>query len=93
MREVTKEEFFAIMGPRNVHPRLISPVYSSWETPSGAVLGRSYPGWSNPGDASRYLVAPGLLPAPGPGRDQGDGSGSPGPLPVVLVRSRDHSPE
>ena len=58
MREVTKEEFFAKVGPMNVHPRPLDG-HSSWETPDRVVVGLSYPGWRNPGDPTRYFLKDG----------------------------------
>jgi len=60
MREVSKDEFFKKMGPLNVHPcTRPSPYYSSWRFDGGAgrEVGRSYPGWKNPGDPARYFLA------------------------------------
>lgn len=54
--EVTREEFFATVGRLNVHPHNNNPYYSDWETPSRTLLGRTYPGWKNPGNEKRYLV-------------------------------------
>ncbi|MNL56975.1 hypothetical protein D3C87_1805020 [compost metagenome] len=42
--EVTKAQFFAFMGPRDVHPRPTRDC-SVWETPSRQVLGYSMPGY------------------------------------------------
>jgi hypothetical protein len=47
LRPVTREEFFAFMGPRDVHPRvematLKTPaIASTWETRNRVVVGRS----------------------------------------------------
>lgn len=56
MREVTKDEFFATVGPMNVHPSIVSPSHTSWETPLRKVIGVSFPGWKNPGDPKRYFL-------------------------------------
>lgn len=43
MRQVTKDEFFAVMGPQNVMPSIKTgwPYTSDWELPNREVLGRS----------------------------------------------------
>ena len=56
MREVTMDEFYATVGPMNVHPR-VEPEYTIWETPNRTVVGRSLPGYRNPGDPKLYFVA------------------------------------
>lgn len=43
---VTRDEFFAKIGPLDVHPRPF-PECSLWETPSREVLGRTVPGYAN----------------------------------------------
>lgn len=44
-REVTKDEFFAHIGPRDVHPRIVSakwPYTAEWELrPGRTVVGRT----------------------------------------------------
>lgn len=55
MTPVSKEEFFAFMGPRNVHPRA-EPDQSVWETPSREVLGISRPGYKCEGEEV-YMLA------------------------------------
>lgn len=44
MIEVTKEKFFAVVGPKDVHPRAL-PDSSSWETKHQEVIGRTTPGY------------------------------------------------
>lgn len=44
MVEVTKEKFFQVIGPMNVHPRA-ERMYSSWETPQRQLIGRTEPGY------------------------------------------------
>ena len=44
MREVTKAEFFATIGPQNVHPRAERDV-TYWETPTRQLVGKSTPGY------------------------------------------------
>lgn len=43
MRQVTQEEFYATIGPRDVHPHIVTPwpFVSIWRTPTREVLGRS----------------------------------------------------
>jgi hypothetical protein len=54
---VSEEEFFAYVGgPRNVHPRA-EENFSSWEIVSTRELvGRSTPGWKNPGGPRTYML-------------------------------------
>ncbi|OJA66555.1 hypothetical protein BGV71_31730 [Burkholderia ubonensis] len=44
MVEVSKEQFYDVMGPLDVHPRA-EPDRSVWETPQRAVIGISMPGY------------------------------------------------
>ncbi len=55
--EVTEEQFFARVGPLNVHPRP-APEASIWEMCDGsrAVIGRSEPGYKNHGAPKRYWL-------------------------------------
>ena len=55
MREVTKAEFFAAMR-RDVHPNHGNPEVTVWETRSRDVVGKSLPGWKNPGGPRRYFL-------------------------------------
>ena len=57
MKTVSKEEFFAFMGPRNVNPRA-EPDYSVWETPYREVLGISRPGYKCEGEEVYMLSEP-----------------------------------
>lgn len=43
---VTKEEFFAAIGPRDIVLRT-EPEYTEWETRSRVVVGRTTPGYRN----------------------------------------------
>ncbi|MDN7537058.1 hypothetical protein [Burkholderia cenocepacia] len=62
MVEVSQAEFFAVMGPRNVHPRA-TPDRSVWEMPDRSVLGHSMPGYLDSfGKPSRYFVVEHLAP-------------------------------
>lgn len=57
MVEVTEAKFFAVMGPRDVHPRPTEDC-SIWETPNRTVLGRSEPGYKSPtGKPKRFFLA------------------------------------
>ncbi|MBS7812285.1 hypothetical protein [Roseococcus pinisoli] len=65
MRSVSKEEFYSTVGPMNVHPSVVNPAFSSWETPNREVMGRSYPGWKHsglPGTPRAYFVKDTLRP-------------------------------
>lgn len=53
---VTKEQFYAAMGPLNVHPRP-EPEITYWEMPNREVVGISKPGWNNPGAEKSYQLA------------------------------------
>lgn len=54
---VTKDEFYAAIGPLDVHPSMLSPDFDSWELRDRTVIGRSYPGWRNPGEPHVYMLA------------------------------------
>lgn len=54
--EVTKDEFYAAMGPRDVHPSVREPDVTIWELRNRDVVGYSLPGWKNPGDPSRFFL-------------------------------------
>lgn len=58
MIELSKEDFFRIIGPMNVHPRS-EPECSFWENlNTREVVGRSEPGFRAPtGKKSRYWVS------------------------------------
>ena len=47
MREVTKEQFFDVIGPIDVHPSVQNPNHTDWETRNRQLIGRSIPGWRN----------------------------------------------
>lgn len=59
MIEVTKAQFFAaIGGPENIHPRSERD-HASWlDQSTHEVVGRTEPGYVNPRDRVRYLLAP-----------------------------------
>lgn len=44
MIEVTKEQFFRVIGPMDVHPKSERD-FSSWETRDRDVVGRTTPGY------------------------------------------------
>jgi hypothetical protein len=59
MVEVRQDEFYA--GIKNISGDPMpsvddSPFYSAWKTRQGRVIGRTYPGWKNPGDPSAYML-------------------------------------
>ena len=56
MIEVTQEQFFAYMGPRDVYPRNDHPDHAEWETSRRELVGRSYPGYRDPGAPKRWLL-------------------------------------
>lgn len=58
MVQVTADEFYAAVGPLDVHPSVLhSTEFCVWELRDRRVVGRSYPGWKNPGDPQAYMVA------------------------------------
>lgn len=57
MKEVSKDAFYAFIGPRDIHPSVLhSTSYCAWEMRDRTIIGRSYPGWKNPGDTSAYFL-------------------------------------
>lgn len=58
MIEVSKEQFFQAVGPRDVHPRS-EPDCSVWEDQrTREVVGRTEPGWRAPtGKPKRYWIS------------------------------------
>lgn len=56
MREVSKDTFFATIGPMNVHPRS-GRMETIWETPQRVVVGRSTPGYLCEGRKAYFLLA------------------------------------
>jgi hypothetical protein len=57
MREVTKEAFFAAVGPMNVHPRSDRD-RTVWETPARQLIGITTPGYMCEGPTTyRLFVA------------------------------------
>lgn len=55
MREVSKEVFYARIGPMNVHPRPEAHE-TFWETPTRQLIGKSTPGYKSEGE-KRYFLA------------------------------------
>jgi hypothetical protein len=54
-REVSRDEFYAFMGPKNVHPRP-RPDFTEWVVQgSHDIIGRSYPGYLSEGAHAYYL--------------------------------------
>lgn len=58
MARVSKAEFFAAIGPMNVHPRA-ERMETIWETPQRTVIGRSTPGYLREGEVAFFLSANG----------------------------------
>jgi len=56
VREVTQAQFFAAVGPMNVHPRP-EPDRSVWETPQRRVVGVTTPGYMCVGTKAYFLAA------------------------------------
>jgi hypothetical protein len=54
--EVSRDEFFAVVGPLDVTPRAL-PDRTEWETGNRRFVGRSYPGYKMEGPC-RWLLAP-----------------------------------
>lgn len=60
MVEVSEAKFFAVIGPRDVHPSP-TPDRSIWETPNRTVLGHSTPGYKAPtGKPKRFFLTASL---------------------------------
>lgn len=55
---VSKDVFFNLLeaDPRDIMPRHDKPDFTTWETPSREVWGKTTPGWKNPGDPATYAV-------------------------------------
>jgi hypothetical protein len=47
MKPVNKDQFFARIGPLDVHPSHANPNFTEWKNRAGQVIGRSLPGWRN----------------------------------------------
>jgi hypothetical protein len=59
MTVVSAEEFFALLkaDPRDIMPRHAYPDYTTWEDQrTRQVVGRSLPGWRNPGEPKVYML-------------------------------------
>ena len=56
--EVTYEEFFAAIGPMNVHPRAERDA-SYWETPNRVLKGKTTPGYMGEGRKAYFIVREG----------------------------------
>lgn len=55
MVEVTADRFFEVVGPMDVHPNSLD-FHTIWETPQREVVGRSLPGWKQPGEPKVYFL-------------------------------------
>ena len=56
---VSKEAFFMIVGSQNVFPSNTFPEFTDWKTWKDGdfvVIGRSRPGWKNPGDKKVWML-------------------------------------
>ena len=62
-REVTQDQFFAFLkaDPRDIMPNHANPYETLWETPQRTVIGKSYPGWKNPGDPKVWKLREDLI--------------------------------
>jgi hypothetical protein len=47
MKEITKEQFFKIIGLLDVNPSHQNPEFTEWKLKNGQVIGKSLPGWRN----------------------------------------------
>jgi hypothetical protein len=57
MREVTKDEFYKVIGPLNVHPSTELEMTTLWRMKyTRLIVGVSLPGWKNPGDEAKYFL-------------------------------------
>jgi hypothetical protein len=56
MITVTKDEFFRYVGPRDIVASHENSSYSEWQTRDRHIIGRTYPGWKNPGDEKVYML-------------------------------------
>ena len=54
--EVTKSEFFAHIGQRDIICNLDRRDCTDWETRNRTLVGRTYPGWANPQDKKVYMI-------------------------------------
>ncbi len=54
--EVTRDQFFACIGPQDVSPCHNAPDYTVWETRDRTIVGCSLPGWKYPGEARVYWL-------------------------------------
>jgi hypothetical protein len=74
MRLVTESEFFASIGPdlRNVMPNHSNDFYTNWETVGRVLVGRSFPGWRNPGCGKFYMLTQSARPVAGEPASDGE---------------------
>lgn len=57
MREVTKKEFFKVVGPLNVHLSHFRPEEVTWKhQTTRVVVGKSTPGYRNTGAAPHWFL-------------------------------------
>lgn len=56
MVAVTQDQFFAYVGPRDIVTSLNDPTFTVWETRCREPVGRTYPGWKNPGGEEAHFL-------------------------------------
>jgi hypothetical protein len=56
MTEVSKDQFYEGVGPRDIVLSSNSPDFTTWETRNRVVVGRTYPGWKNPMRPKAYFL-------------------------------------
>jgi hypothetical protein len=56
MTEVSKDQFYEAIGPRDIVLSSNSPDFTTWETRNRTVVGRTYPGWKNPRNQKAYFL-------------------------------------
>ncbi|MAM39013.1 MAG: hypothetical protein CL949_11070 [Erythrobacter sp.] len=54
-RSVSKDEFFAVMGPLDVHPNNERDI-THWRLRDRTLVGQSEPGWMPDGKPNRYFI-------------------------------------
>lgn len=57
MTVVSSDKFYAVINPLDVRPSVLhSPFFCVWELRDRTVVGRSWPGWKNPGEPASYAL-------------------------------------
>ncbi len=57
MKQVSKEQFFAVVGQLDVHPQPRHPEKTTWELRDRTVVGVSQPGYKNPQAPALYFLS------------------------------------